>query len=134
MDLALDRIAGLVAGIEDVRLPRTSDCSLIVERDAFHARLMPDAAPLYTPDDRARLKDAAIDRSAFDYIGSLEMLRRLRADVAPFDRCDLVVMPTMRVQPPQIADLLEAENDGRPTRKRRFVEWCGVQLLWRPGD
>ncbi|ALC14105.1 aspartyl-tRNA(Asn)/glutamyl-tRNA (Gln) amidotransferase subunit A [Sphingopyxis sp. 113P3] len=116
VDLALDRIASLVAGVKDVRLPSTSGCSLIVERDAFHARLMRDAAPLYTPDGRARLKEATVDRSAFDYIGSLEMLRRLRADVAPFDRCDLVVMPTMRVQPPQIADLLEAENDGRPTR------------------
>ncbi|MDB5452023.1 MAG: aspartyl-tRNA(Asn)/glutamyl-tRNA (Gln) amidotransferase subunit [Caulobacteraceae bacterium] len=112
---ALRIIAGLTAGVSEMTLPATTGYQLIAERDGFHRDLLKTSGERYTADGRARLASASQDHSAYDYIQSVRGLALLRRTIdTAFAAHQLVVLPTMRVMPPSIADVLAAEEAGHP--------------------
>jgi aspartyl-tRNA(Asn)/glutamyl-tRNA(Gln) amidotransferase subunit A len=112
------------------------------EAYAWHRKLLAEKAALYDPRIRARIERGS-RQSAADYLDLLAARRRI---IAGFDAAtrdiDALLLPTVPIVPPRIADL-EAEADYnrlnllilRNTVPANFLDRCAVSLpCHRPGE
>jgi aspartyl-tRNA(Asn)/glutamyl-tRNA(Gln) amidotransferase subunit A len=112
------------------------------ESFAWHRNLLAGKAALYDPHIRARIERGA-RQSAADYLDLLAARARI---IAEFDAAtrgfDAVVLPTVPIVPPRIADLAaEAEYNRlnllilRNTAPANFLDRCAISLpCHRPGE
>jgi aspartyl-tRNA(Asn)/glutamyl-tRNA(Gln) amidotransferase subunit A len=114
---ALGVLAKLTKEIKDVSLPSITTAASVGgagETYAYHEEYYKKVPNRYTPAVRRRLE--ASSKSTLtpgEYIRakwSLDLLRRTVDDA--FTDFDLVVLPTERVQPPLLNDLLKSARDG----------------------
>jgi aspartyl-tRNA(Asn)/glutamyl-tRNA(Gln) amidotransferase subunit A len=118
-DEALGVLTKLTAGAREVSLPSVSAISNLGglgEILAYHEDYVKNAAAKYMLPERRRLEaELAKPPAAPDYIRAkwnLELLRRTVDDA--FSDFDLVVMPTQRILPPLLDDLIKRAHDGKP--------------------
>jgi aspartyl-tRNA(Asn)/glutamyl-tRNA(Gln) amidotransferase subunit A len=113
-------LAKLTKGVHEVSLPSvTSMANLgqLGETLAYHEEFFKRAPGKYMLPERRRLEAAtAANAKATDYIRAkweLETLRRTVDDA--FTDFDLVVLPTQRILPPLLDDLIKRAHDPKPT-------------------
>jgi aspartyl-tRNA(Asn)/glutamyl-tRNA(Gln) amidotransferase subunit A len=116
-------LAKLTRGASDVTLPGTTHIASLGtmgETFAWHEQYFKGAAAKYMLPERRRLQTAAdANVRAVDYIRArweLEALRR-RIDDA-FSDFDLVVLPTQRILPPTLDELITKAQDPKPANPR----------------
>ena len=78
------------------------------ETFAYHEEYFKQKAELYQPTLRKRLEQLALtNQSAVDYVRQLEFLELLRRTIDDhFTDVDLVVMPTLKTEPPLLDDMI----------------------------
>jgi len=114
-------LAKLTAGVKDVVLPPTfalGGGGASAETWAYHEELYKHEAARYMLPERRRLEAAAATNggNAADYVRqswALQLLRRTIDDA--FTDFDLVVMPTQRILPPLLDDLIRKAHDSKPS-------------------
>ncbi|MDR3419054.1 MAG: amidase [Nevskia sp.] len=116
---AIALLARLTQGVKDVSLPSvTSLASLgtLGETYAYHEQYIKSAPAKYMLPERRRLEGMlANEPKAAEYIRAkwdLDLLRRTIDDA--FTDFDLVVMPTQRILPPLLDDLIKRAHDPKP--------------------
>ena len=116
---AIGLLAKLSKGVTDVNLPAVTHLASLGtmgETIAFHEQYYKNAANKYMLPERRRLQTAYENPpKAADYIRAkweLEMVRRKIDDA--FTDFDLVVMPTQRILPPLLDDLIKRAHDTKP--------------------
>jgi len=112
------------------------------EAYAWHRPLLAAKAALYDPRIRLRIERGA-SMTAADYLDVVNARARLIAsfDVRTRD-CDGVVMPTVPIVPPRVADLVEEREYNlinllilRNTALGNFLDRCAISLpCHRPGE
>jgi aspartyl-tRNA(Asn)/glutamyl-tRNA(Gln) amidotransferase subunit A len=120
---ALRVLAQLTRGRKDVALPPFTDVGNVAlgagETYAYHEEYFKRAPQRYLLPERRRLEAASkTTATAADYVRarwSLEVLRRSVSDA--FADVDALVVPTIRILPPLLGDLIKAarEGSGGPT-------------------
>jgi aspartyl-tRNA(Asn)/glutamyl-tRNA(Gln) amidotransferase subunit A len=78
------------------------------ETFAYHEEYFKDKSELYQPTTRKRLEQLALaHQSAADYVRQLEAMELLRRTIDDaFTDFDLVVMPTLKTEPPLLDDMI----------------------------
>jgi aspartyl-tRNA(Asn)/glutamyl-tRNA(Gln) amidotransferase subunit A len=78
------------------------------ETFAYHEEYFKEKSELYQPTTRKRLEQAALaHQSAADYVRQLEYVELLRRTIDDaFTDFDLVVMPTLKTEPPLLDDMI----------------------------
>jgi aspartyl-tRNA(Asn)/glutamyl-tRNA(Gln) amidotransferase subunit A len=78
------------------------------ETFAYHEEYFKEKSELYQPTTRKRLEQAALThQSAVDYVRQLEYVELLRRTIDDsFTDFDLVVMPTLKTEPPLLDDMV----------------------------
>ncbi len=78
------------------------------ETFAYHEEYFKEKSELYQPTTRKRLEQAALThQSAVDYVRQLEAMELLRRTIDDaFTDFDLVVMPTLKTEPPLLDDMI----------------------------
>lgn len=112
---SLKVLSKLTKSTKDVALPAfTSVGSLGGETYAYHEEHFKRAAPRYMPPERRRLEAASKSTAtAAEYVRarwSLELLRRSVDDA--FGDVEAVVVPTVRILPPPLNELLREAREG----------------------
>jgi aspartyl-tRNA(Asn)/glutamyl-tRNA(Gln) amidotransferase subunit A len=134
VEAAIEVLKGLTAGVKDVSMPATngfSALSLEGETAAYHERLMRRDAGGYSISIRRNLQgdvkglndvaDEPCSEKVVDYVESNWALIETRKTIDDaFTDFDLLVLPTMRLLQPKIADMVE--RDETPTPKPREPE------------
>jgi aspartyl-tRNA(Asn)/glutamyl-tRNA(Gln) amidotransferase subunit A len=117
---AIDLLAKLTRGVSDVNLPPVThlgSLGTLGETMAYHEQYYKNAAGKYMLPERRRLQAAAeAPPRAVDYIRAkweLETIRRKVDDA--FTDFDLVVMPTQRILPPPLDELIKHAHDTKAT-------------------
>jgi aspartyl-tRNA(Asn)/glutamyl-tRNA(Gln) amidotransferase subunit A len=115
---AIALLGGLTQGARDVALPAVSaNPGTFVESFAYHEQYVKNAPAKYMLATRRNLERQQSDPpKAADYIRAkwnLELLRRTVDD--SFNDFDLVVLPTQRILPPVLDDMLKRDHDPQPT-------------------
>jgi aspartyl-tRNA(Asn)/glutamyl-tRNA(Gln) amidotransferase subunit A len=112
-------LAKMTAGTREVTLPAVTDFGNLGglgETYAYHEEYFKRAPGKYMLPERRRLESIAKDEpKAADYIRAkwaLEKLRRTIDDA--FADFDLVVLPTQRILPPLLDDLIKRAHDPKP--------------------
>jgi aspartyl-tRNA(Asn)/glutamyl-tRNA(Gln) amidotransferase subunit A len=114
---ALAVASKLTKGTRDVVLPTFSEVGNLgggAETYAYHEEHFKRAAGRYLPPQRRRLEAASkTSTTAADYVRAkwrLDLLRRTVDDA--FKEVDAVVVPTIRILPPTLADLTKEAREG----------------------
>jgi aspartyl-tRNA(Asn)/glutamyl-tRNA(Gln) amidotransferase subunit A len=117
---AIAFLGTLTAGLKDCALPGITslgNLGTLGETLAYHEEYFKNAPAKYMLPERRRLETvAAASPKASEYIRAkweLEALRRTIDDA--FTDFDLVVMPTQRILPPLLDDLIKRAHDPKPT-------------------
>jgi aspartyl-tRNA(Asn)/glutamyl-tRNA(Gln) amidotransferase subunit A len=120
---AIALLAQLTRGAMDCSLPAVThlgNLGTLGETFAYHEQYYRNAAGKYMLPERRRLQAAAdAPPKAVDYIRAkweIETIRRKVDDA--FSDFDLVVMPTQRILPPTLNDLITKANDGKTASPR----------------
>ncbi|WP_287990564.1 amidase family protein, partial [Acidiphilium sp.] len=112
-DAALRRLSAAGARIETIAMPEFAEVAKLnarggltaAESHAWHRPLLARGAEAYDPRVLVRLR-RGVELSAADYIdllaGRADLVARARARLAPHDA---LLMPTVAILPPRIADL-----------------------------
>lgn len=115
---AIELLKRLTKGAEEVSLPAVThlgSLGTLGETYAWHEPHFKNAANKYMLAERRRLQAAAdAPPKAVDYIRAkweVEMVRRKVDDA--FTNIDLVVMPTQRILPPTLNELIGRANEGK---------------------
>jgi aspartyl-tRNA(Asn)/glutamyl-tRNA(Gln) amidotransferase subunit A len=123
VETAIALLAKLAGGAADCALPGVThlgNLGTLGETFAYHEQYYKNAAGKYMLPERRRLQQAAESQPrAVDYIRAkweIETIRR-RVDDA-FTDFDLVVMPTQRILPPTLNELITKANEGKTTSPR----------------
>jgi aspartyl-tRNA(Asn)/glutamyl-tRNA(Gln) amidotransferase subunit A len=123
VEAAVALLAKLTRGIADVNLPGVThlgSLGTLGETFAYHEEYYKRAAAKYMLPERRRLATAAeADVKAVDYIRAkweVELVRRKVDDA--FADFDLVVLPTQRILPPPIDELVKRAQDPAPANPR----------------
>jgi aspartyl-tRNA(Asn)/glutamyl-tRNA(Gln) amidotransferase subunit A len=128
VNAAIAVIAKMTAGVHDMYLPATAGfaaMSLGAEREAYHLELFRRNAQRYSLAVRQSLESAQksmndvtnepCSEKVVDYVMSNWELIRMRKTIDDsFVECDLVVLPTMRLDPRTINDALAREEKVEP--------------------
>jgi aspartyl-tRNA(Asn)/glutamyl-tRNA(Gln) amidotransferase subunit A len=103
---ALQVLDRLTAGLEQIQLPAVDNLTIAeAEAYAFHEPFLAKASHLYSPPIRERLLSGTKVTSAA-YIGALREMDRWRREIGGiFSDVDLIVTPTMPVQPVKVGTL-----------------------------
>lgn len=117
---ATDQLAQLTSGgVKEISLPAIAHLgilNMLEEVFAYHEEYFKSAGEMYMLSHRRLLGGlAAAKPKAAEYIRSkwqLELLRRTVDDA--FAECDVVVLPTQRILPPRLAELIEQAHDTQP--------------------
>jgi aspartyl-tRNA(Asn)/glutamyl-tRNA(Gln) amidotransferase subunit A len=119
VESAVNLLAKLTRGVKEVALPGVThlgNLGTLGETLAWHEEYFKRAAGKYMLPERRRLQTAAeSETKAVDYIRAkweIELLRR-RVDDA-FTDFDLVVLPTQRILPPTLDELMKRAQDPAP--------------------
>jgi len=119
VESAVNLLAKLTRGVKEVALPGVThlgNLGTLGETLAWHEEYFKRAAGKYMLPERRRLQTAAeSETKAVDYIRTkweIELLRR-RVDDA-FTDFDLVVLPTQRILPPTLDELMKRAQDPAP--------------------
>jgi aspartyl-tRNA(Asn)/glutamyl-tRNA(Gln) amidotransferase subunit A len=116
---AVALLAKLTAGVKDVTLPPpATSVAGGAETLAYHEVYFKNGSTKYMLPERRRLETLATNGggTALDYVKGrweLELLRRTVDDA--FTDFDLVVLPTQRILPPLLDDLIKRAQEGKPT-------------------
>jgi aspartyl-tRNA(Asn)/glutamyl-tRNA(Gln) amidotransferase subunit A len=125
-DQAIGVIAGLAAGIEDVRLPgvmTVPDALWGAEIAAYHQSWFPASSSAYQPATR-RAIEGSLKTSAADYARALQQVLRLRRDVvAVFSGVDLLVTPCAAAPAWSIEESLRKEDSEKPLPPEMWTQW-----------
>jgi aspartyl-tRNA(Asn)/glutamyl-tRNA(Gln) amidotransferase subunit A len=128
----LDRLEALGARLVDARLPEPeADITplFLHECALSHRETFPSRREEYGPDLRQKL-DAAFDVRAIDLVRAREALHRWRAQARHEPAVDLLVSPTLGIQPPPI-DVWEPDVRGplsRNTRPYNYLGWPAIAI------
>lgn len=116
---ALRGIATIVAEMKEVRLDVPSDRTLqAAESYAYHAENVAKTPELYQPETLRRIRSGE-NVSAAEYIQRRRELDEARRNIARvFAEVDVLVMPTMPMPAPAIADLRSDPDALRPAELR----------------
>lgn len=116
-------LAKMTQGAKEVSLPSVTsmpNLGQLGETLAFHEEYLKRQAGKYMLPERRRLETAASSNlRATDYIRAkweVESLRRKVDDA--FTDFDLVVLPTQRILPPTLTELVERAHDTKPSNPR----------------
>ncbi len=118
---AIALLVKMTKGAKDVTLPSAADFSsgnLSAEEYAYHEDIIKHNSGRYMLSIRRRMEAlaaAAPTSPAVNYVRTrwgLELLRRTIDDV--FTDCDLIVLPTQRILPPLLNDLIERSLNPKP--------------------
>ncbi|HKB91302.1 MAG TPA: amidase [Opitutaceae bacterium] len=116
----------LTKGSKEVSLPPTTQGSMFGEMFAYHEEYFKRAAARYMLPHRRRLEMSATNPpKASDYVRAkweLDLLRRTIDDA--FSDFDLVVLPTQRILPPLLDDLIKLAHDSTP-KDPNLTSNCG---------
>lgn len=119
VESAVSLLAKLTRGVRDVALPGVThlgNLGTLGETLAWHEEYFKRASGKYMLPERRRLQTATeSEAKAVDYIRTkweIELLRR-RVDDA-FSDFDLVVLPTQRILPPTLDELMKRAQDPAP--------------------
>ena len=109
-------LAKLTRGVKDVSLPgitHLANLGSLGETFAFHQQYFNNAAGKYMLPERRRLEAIAKDEpKAVDYIRAKWELERVRRAIDDaFVDFDLVVLPTQRILPPPLDELIKRAHD-----------------------
>lgn len=134
---AVADLAKLTAGVKDATLPSVSHLSslgTLGETFAFHEQYFTRAAGKYMLPERRRLQ-AAMDNPprATDYIRAkweLETLRRKVDDA--FSEFDLVVLPTQKILPPPLDELIKRAHTTEPSNPRVVSNCSPFNIMGLP--
>jgi aspartyl-tRNA(Asn)/glutamyl-tRNA(Gln) amidotransferase subunit A len=115
---AIALLAKLTKGVKEVSLP-TPATSVAggAETLAYHEITYKNGAQKYMIPERRRLESLAANNggTALDYVKGMWELQLLRRTVDDaFTDFDLVVLPTQRILPPVLDDLIKRAHDGKP--------------------
>lgn len=123
VEAAIALLAKLTQGAEDVALPGVAhlgSLGTLGETYAWHEQFFKNAPTKYMLAERRRLQTAAeTPPKAADYIRAkweLETVRRKVDDA--FRDVDLVVLPTQRILPPTLNELIGKVNDAKTANPR----------------
>ncbi len=128
INAAIDVLAKMTAGVHDMYLPAVSGfnaLSLGAEREAYHLELFRHNAQRYSMSIRQSLEGAQksmndvanepCSEKIIDYITSnWELIRTRKTIDDSFTSCDLVVLPTMRLDPRTIQESVNREEKPEP--------------------
>jgi aspartyl-tRNA(Asn)/glutamyl-tRNA(Gln) amidotransferase subunit A len=128
VNAAIQVIAKMTAGVHDMYLPAVAGfnaLSLGAEREAYHLELFRHNAQRYSLSIRQSLEGAQksmndtssepCSEKIVDYITSnWELIRTRKTIDDSFSACDLVVLPTMRLDPRTIQDSVNREEKPEP--------------------
>jgi aspartyl-tRNA(Asn)/glutamyl-tRNA(Gln) amidotransferase subunit A len=115
---AIALLATLTKGVKEVSLPPAVQSPAGgAETLAYHAEFLKSAPTRYMLPERRRLETLAANNggTAVDYVKGrweLDLLRRTVDDA--FTDFDLVVMPTQRILPPPLNELIKRAHDPKP--------------------
>lgn len=116
---ATELLARLTSGVKEASLPAVSHMgsfSALPEILAFHEKYFKHAAELYMLPQRRKLEGIVkAQPTAVEYVRAkwdLELVRRKVDDA--FIECDLVVLPTYRILPPSLSQLIESAQNPQP--------------------
>ena len=147
---ALSVLSAAGARIERVPMPEFDEILAVnakggfaaAEAYAWHRSLLAAKAPLYDPRIRMRIERGA-SMTAADYLDVLNARARLIASFNVRTRdCDSIIMPTVPIVPPRVADLEEEREYNRinmlilrNTALGNFLDRCAISLpCHRPGE
>ena len=123
VEAAVGVLAKLTAGTKDVSLPGVThlgSLGTLGETYAYHEEFFKRASGKYMLPERRRLQAASeADARAVDYIRAkweLELMRRKVDDA--FTDFDLVVLPTQKILPPPLEELIKKAMDATPANPR----------------
>ncbi len=128
VNAAIAKIATMTSGVHDMYLPATagfSALSLGAEREAYHLELFRRNSGRYSMSVRASLEGAQksmndttnepCSEKVVDYVlSNWDLIRMRRTIDDSFTECDLVVLPTMRLLPKTINEVLAREEKPEP--------------------
>ncbi len=118
VDKAIALLAKLTQGVKEVSLPPPVTPSAgAAETLAYHEVYFKNGAQKYMIPERRRLESLAANNggTALDYVKGMWELQQLRRTVDDaFTDFDLVVLPTQRILPPVLDDLIKRAHDGKP--------------------
>ncbi len=134
VEAAIEVLKGMTAGVKDVSMPATNGfaaLSLEGETQAYHEQLLRRDAGGYSISIRRNLQngvkglndvtDETCAEKVVDYVESnWELIETRKTIDDAFTDFDLLVLPTMRLLQPKIADMVE--RDETPTPKPREPE------------
>lgn len=115
---AIEVIAKMTKGVKEVSLPMAIQPPAgAAETLAYHEEYLKSSATKYMLPERRRLEQLATNNggTAVDYVKGMwenQMLRRTIDDA--FSDFDLVVVPTQRILPPLLDDLIKKSQDTKP--------------------
>lgn len=137
VEAAIAVLAKLTQGAEDVVLPGVShlgSLGTMGETYAWHEQFFKNAPTKYMLAERRRLQVAAeTEPKAADYIRAkweLETVRRKVDDA--FRDFDLVVLPTQRILPPTLNELIGRVNDAKTANPRVTSNCTPFNILGLP--
>ncbi len=123
VEAALGLLTTLTRGVSDVTLPAVAhlgSLGVLGETYAWHEEYFKNAAGKYMMPERRRLQTAAdTEPKAVDYIRAKWAVEQVRREVDDaFKEVDLVVLPTQRILPPTLNELIERANEGKQGNPR----------------
>jgi aspartyl-tRNA(Asn)/glutamyl-tRNA(Gln) amidotransferase subunit A len=137
VEAAVNLLGKLTRGVKEVSLPGVThlgNLGTMGETLAWHEEYFKRAAAKYMLPERRRLQTAAdSELKATDYIRTkweIELLRR-RVDDA-FTDFDLVVLPTQRILPPPLDELIKRAQDPAPANPRVVSNCSPFNVLGIP--
>jgi aspartyl-tRNA(Asn)/glutamyl-tRNA(Gln) amidotransferase subunit A len=115
---AIELLSKLTSGVKEVALPTPAASSAGgAETLAYHETYFKNAPTRYMIAERRRLEQLAANNggTALDYVKGMWELQTLRRTIDDaFTDFDLVVLPTQRILPPLLDDLLKRVRDNKP--------------------
>ncbi len=149
-DTALEKLSANGVRVDRIPVPEFDEVAAInskggftaAESYAWHRRLLSTQRDRYDPRVSIRI-ERGMEQSAADYIDLLEarasLIDRATRRIAPYDA---IVLPTVAVTPPRIADLQSDEAYGRANLLSlrnctliNMIDGCAISLpIHKPGD
>lgn len=137
VEAAVNVLAKATAGVKDVILPGVThlgSLGTLGETYAYHEEYFKRASGKYMLPERRRLQAAADSEArAVDYIRAkweVELLRRQVDDA--FSDFDLVVLPTQKILPPPLNELIKRAQDPTPANPRVVSNCAPFNVLGIP--
>jgi len=112
---ALEALRKLTAGAREVAIPAVMNIPLTAaETYAYHAQWFTRTPNLYQAPTRRRLEQAA-KLSAADYVLERREIDRLRREIkGVFNEVDLLITPTVKIQPRTIEEAIKRAESEKP--------------------